>query len=62
MGATDKLYSRKMEIYYQKNYENATNLITHDHHLIQDSMRSEIPELENRIKKQITDYDAIKPS
>ena len=34
MGTTNKLYSRKMEIYYlKKKKEVAANLITHDNHL-----------------------------
>ena len=37
MAPTNRLYSRKMEIYYQKNNEIAANLITHDHHLIKGS-------------------------
>ena len=38
MGATYRLYSRKMEIYHlKKNNEIGANLITHDHHLIKGS-------------------------
>ena len=38
MGRTNRLYSRKIEIYYQKkNNEVAANLITDDHHLIKGS-------------------------
>ena len=38
MGRTNRLYSRKMEIYHQKkNNEVAANLITDDHHLIKGS-------------------------
>ena len=36
MGATNKLYFRKMEIYHSKNNEIAVNLTTH-HYLIKDS-------------------------
>ena len=40
MGTTNKLYSRKMEIYYlKKKKEVAANLITHDNHLIKGSTR-----------------------
>ena len=34
LGATNRLYSRKMKIYNKKNYENAASLITLDRHLI----------------------------
>ena len=37
IATISRLYSRKMEIYYQKNYENAINLILHDHHLTKGS-------------------------
>ena len=38
MASISRLYSRKMEIYYQKkNYENATYLMIHDHPLTKDS-------------------------
>ena len=38
MATISKLYSRKMEIYYQKkNYEKATNFIIHGQHLIKGS-------------------------
>ena len=40
VGTTNKLYSRKMEIYYlKKKKEVAANLITHDNHLIKGSTR-----------------------
>lgn len=34
MGTIDRVYSRKVETYYKKNYENATYLIIHDYQLI----------------------------
>ena len=37
MGTTNRLYSRKLEIYHKKNNEVAANLITHAHHLIKGS-------------------------
>ena len=37
MGATNRLYSIKIEIYHKKSYKNAANFITRDHHLIKDS-------------------------
>ena len=37
MATSNKLYFTKMENYYKKNYENATNLIIHNHHLVKGS-------------------------
>ena len=37
MGTVSRRFSRKMQIYYKKNYKNAPNLIIHDHHLIKGS-------------------------
>ena len=37
MAATNKSYSRRMEIYNKKPHENATNLIINDHYLIKSS-------------------------
>ena len=37
MGTTNRPYSRKMEVYHQKNNEIATDFVTYDHHLIKGS-------------------------
>ena len=37
MGATNRLYSRKMEIYHLKKKKIGANFISHNHHLIKGS-------------------------